>query len=494
MNQPTREPSTRWTELKLRTLFEQSADVQIQMFRLGEGGSSSDLLMIYSEGLCDSSQIGKVILPELTHAYRQTGFGPLQKGHVFGSLPLIAFEGDACEQSIVDAVFQGDLLVVFVETGTVYKLAICKRPSRTPDESSVEISIKGPRDGFVEDVTINIALIRKRIRSNSLCCESVILGSRTRTRVGLLYIRDIISPGILNEVRSRLENIKVDGIYSIGQLEEALSDVKYSLFPLLHFTGRPDFVVASLLAGRFIIIVDGNPMVLIGPATFALTLKSPEDIHFGFQYVSFSRLLRIASFWVSIVLPGFWVSLTAFHQDQIPFQLMATISVARIGIPFSAQVEMFLLLVLLEIFREAGIRLPSSIGQTLTVIGGLIIGDAAIRAGLVSPSVVVVGAITAVMGATLINQSMSSAVGIMRFAIFLVSSILGMYGLILGLILLVFYMSRLKSFGIPYFAPLSPPAFRDMTDAYLRVPWNKLRNRPSVLHPTDPDHQGNGGP
>jgi hypothetical protein len=483
-----------WTEPRLRLLFDRCSDVQMQHYRFAEHDPSSVLLMIYSDGLCDSSLIGKVVLPELNRAYEANGFEHLRHCRVYGALPLDALEEDTSEEQIMDAVFQGDLVIAFLETNALYKLNISRRPERTPEESTTEISIKGPKDGFVEDLTVNVALIRKRIRSNTLCCETSILGRRTRTKICLLYIRDILSPDTLKEIRARLGKIDVDGIYSIGQLEEALSDVNYSLFPLIDFTGRPDYAVSSLLAGRFVLIVDGNPLVLIAPATFALILKSPEDIHFNFQYVSFARLIRIFSFWMSLLLPGFWVALSAFHQDQIPFRLMATISVARIGLPLSAQMEMFLLLLLMEIFREAGVRLPSSIGQTLTVIGGLVIGDAAIRAGLVSPSVVVVGAITAVMGVTLVNQTLSTSVSVIRLGIFIASSIIGMYGLLLSLILLLFYMSRLKSFGVPYLAPLSPFIFKDLFKGFMRLPWSKMRNRPQALHPIDPDHKGKDDP
>ncbi|NOV01881.1 spore germination protein [Paenibacillus sp. LMG 31457] len=474
----------------LRQLFANCSDVQIQIYLFGEDDPSSTVMMIYAEGLCDAVQIGKIVLPELNIVYKENGFEYLQNGYALGSLPLISFDGEATEQEMTDCVFQGDLLLVFLASDAMYKLNICNRPQRTPDESSVEISIKGPKDGFVEDLSTNIALIRKRIRSNSLCCETTILGRRTRTKIGLMYIKDILAPNILLEVRSRLNKIDVDGIYSINQVEEALTDKKFSLFPITDFTGRPDYAVNCLLAGRFILIVDGNPLILIAPGNFSLIMKSPEDIHFSFQYVSFARLIRFFSFWISILLPGFWVALTAFHQDQIPFRLMATISVARIGLPLSAQMEMLTLLFLLEVFREAGVRLPSSIGQTLTVIGGLVIGDASIRAGLVSPSVVVVGAITAIMGATLVNQTLGTVVSVIRLFIFLASAIIGMYGLILGMILLVIHMSRIKSFGIPFLSPLSPPNYKDMFKSFLRFPWVKIVHRPQELHTIDSDHQG----
>ncbi|MFD0713311.1 spore germination protein [Paenibacillus sp. GCM10027626] len=470
-----------WTEQKLRQLFEKSSDVQIHMFH--------SLMLLYAEGLCDSSQLSKVIYPELNRIFQENKVESIVCEQLLGPLPIHRFEQET-EEEIIKSVFQGDLVILCTTENVLFKLHINNRPERSPEESSIEISIKGPRDGFVEDIAINVALIRKRIRSTSLCCEPFLLGKRTQTKVRLLYIDDILAPAILQEVRTRLNNIDVDGLFSINQLEEALGDIKYPLFPLLDSTGRPDFAVNSLLAGRFVIIIDGNPLVLVGPATLGLILKSPEDIHFSFQYISFARLIRLFSFWFAILLPGLWVALTAFHQDQIPFRLMATMAVSRLGLPLPAQLEMFVLLLLLEIFREAGVRLPSSIGQTLTVIGALVIGDAAIRSGFISPSVVVVGAITAVMGVTLVNQTLSTIVSVLRFSIFLLSSILGMYGLILGLILLLFYMARLRSFGVAYFVPLSPLNIKELPWAYLRLPWSWLKYRPESLNPTDPDHKG----
>ena len=483
----SRTPS--WNIHALKELFVRSSDVQLLEHHFTEADDSV-VWLIYAESLCDSKQLGTDILPELKEIYSSKGFANFTETNYYGTLPFIPFSQKASGEFIVESVFQGDLILFFPQTNSLFKLNICNVPGRKPEESSVEISIKGPKDGFTEEISMNIALIRKRIRSNSLCCETMILGRRTRTKVGIMYINDILSPQVLSEIRKRLKKIDVDGIYSIGQLEELLGDVKYSLFPLLDFSGRPDYAVASLLAGRFILLVDGNPFVLVAPAAFSLILKSPEDIHFNFQYVSFARLIRLLSFWLSAFLPGFWVSIAAFHQDQIPFRLMATISVSRLGLPFTAQIEMLILLILLEIFREAGVRLPTSIGQTLTVVGALVIGDASIRAGLVSPSVVVVGAVTALTGVTLVNQTLSTALSTIRLSVFIVCSVLGLYGFILSIILLTFYMSKLSSFGVPYLSPLSPPIPKDILKSFLRSPWSKLRGRPRVLNTVDPDHQG----
>ncbi|MBE9913941.1 spore germination protein [Paenibacillus donghaensis] len=482
--------NTVWTLKKMKDLFAQSVDVVINSYRLDKEAAASEVTLAYASGLADSSQISLVVLPELKKLFQETGLNITQDNEICGILPLVELQEPVSAQEIEDMVFVGGLVLLIPLTNKLFFMDIGSAPKRSPEESTVEISIKGPKDGFTEDLITNVALIRKRIRSNSLCCEQLILGRRTRTRVALMYFNDIISPKILQEVKKRLNNIDVDGLYTINQLEEMLSDSKYSLLPLVDFTGRPDYAVACLLNGRFIIVVDGNPMVLIGPGALSLLMKSPEDVHFNYIYISFVRIIRGISLLISTILPSFWVALVAFHQDQIPFRLMATISVTRLGLPLSAQMELFLLLILLEIFREAGIRLPSSIGQTLTVIGGLIIGDAAIRAGLVSPSSVVVGAITAVAGATLVNQTLSSVISVVRLALFFLSSVLGMYGMILGIILLLIYMSKLRTFGVPYLSPLSPLVAKDILKSIMRAPWKLLRKKPSVLSTVDSDHQG----
>jgi len=479
-----------WSLDRLQALYMNSDDVIIRNFQLN-ADEQSEIAFIFCEGLTDTVQLGKTIMPELEEMYKvMKGFSALNSSSLYGALPMLPVNPGVTAEKLSEWLFEGYLIMLFPTSGSLFRMNINNRPERSPEESSTEISIKGPKDGFVESLSMNVALIRKRVRSQSLCFESCVIGRRTKTKVGILYFNDILDPNLLIELRKRLNKIDIDGLYSIHQLEEALSDDKLSIFPLLDYTGRPDKAVSTLLSGRFVIIVDGNPHVLIGPANFTLLIDSPEDIHFNFQYVTFARLIRLLSFIVSIILPGTWVALSAFHPDQIPFRLMATIASARIGLPFSGQVELLILILMLEMFREAGVRLPSTIGQTLTVVGGLIIGDAAIRAGLVSPSVVVVGAITAVSGVTLVNQSLSGAVSVIRLIIFFFASFLGMYGLVISIILLIGYMSRLSSFGVPFLAPLSPPVFRDLVSVIFRLPSSMQKKRPQALHTIDKDRQG----
>ncbi|MFD0590117.1 spore germination protein [Paenibacillus sp. GCM10027627] len=484
------EEQYRWTESQIKKIFAGSADVLIQACCYGNDREAAPpVIMVYAEGLSHSTDIGRYILPEVSRLY---GEGGLSQGPLLGLskvLPISPLH-QLTDEKLTEVVFNGDLLLLFTETGEACSINISDKPTRTPFESSTEISVKGPRDGFVEDVTVNVALIRKRLRSPSLHVEYMTLGARTKTRIGLLYFYDIVNPAILKGIKTKLNQIDVDGILSISHLEEMMTDSKFKLLPIMDFTGRPDFAVNSLLSGRLVIIVDGLPMVLIAPAGISLILKSPEDAHFNYAYVSFARVIRGISLFLSIFLPAIWVALMSFHQDQIPFRMMATISITRLGLPLSSHMEMFLLLMLLEIFREAGVRLPSAIGQTLTSIGGLIIGDAAIRAGLVSPSVVVVGAITAVSGVTLVNQTLSTQVSIMRFFFFVLSAIFGMYGVILGMVLLIGYMASLRPFGLPYLAPLSPLNPKELLLSFFRMPWSMMKKRPVALNTVDSDKGG----
>lgn len=476
----------RWTEMKLKELFHGCGDVIFQPCQFG-GASDVQVVLVYAEGLAHAVEIGEYVLPELSRLFEEGGMEeqPIEK--LTSVLPIARAEQKP--EKLVEIVFQGDLLLLFVASGEVGSIGIADKPTRQPSESNTEISVKGPRDGFVEDLTINVALIRKRLRSASLQVEYQLLGRRSRTRIALLYFRDILNPSILEEMKQRLSGIDVEAILSLSQLEEYLSDSKFKLLPVVDFTGRPDYVTNSLLSGRIVVIVDGLPMVLIAPAGLSLILKSPEDIHFNYTYVSFARIIRGVSLFLSIFLPAIWVALMSFHPDQIPYRMMATISMTRMGIPLSSHMEMLLLLMLLEIFREAGVRLPSAIGQTLTSIGGLIIGDAAIRAGLVSPSVVVIGAITAVSGVTLVNQTLSTQVSLLRFFFFLLSALLGLSGVILGMVLLLGYMGSLKPFGVPYLAPLSPLNFKQVIISFLRVPWTKMQRRPKALETVDSTNQ-----
>ncbi|MEF2247842.1 MULTISPECIES: spore germination protein [unclassified Paenibacillus] len=470
----------KWNEETIKQLFGFSADIAIQTCFYGSNQQFKGIL-IYCIGLVDLKQINDVILPQLNKML--INFEQIDDS--FTETPLLQLHSIKEGQDLLHHLFEGNMIIIFEEQQQLYSVDVANIPGRTPEESNTEVSIKGPRDGFTEELSTNIALIRKRLKTPSLYHEQFRVGRRSQTKVSLLYLYDVARPEVIDEVRKRIEKIDIDGLLSNEQLEEGLADYSHSLFPLFDYIGRPDHVCSSLLRGRFVILIDGSPMAIIAPINLTALLKSPEDMHMPFYYVALERFFRLIGISISIFAPGLWVALTAYDMDQLPFQLLATVSNARVGLPLSSPMEAFLILGLFEIFREAGVRLPKAVGETVTVVGGLIVGDAAIRAGLTSPTMLFVAAITAVATFTLVNQSLSGTVSVFRLFILVCSSVFGMYGFCIALLALVTYVSRLESFGLPYLAPLSPLSLRDLLPALLIIPRDNMNKRPEILHTND---------
>jgi len=470
--------------------FERCMDVKFHTFAFSADDEVSTVMLVFCEGMSDSQHmIHEVVLPRLQRFHDDYGFCSVEQLEQSSQLQLERLSDHDWQREATMHVFEGKLLLFIPKLQYLCSLDIAKLPARKPEESNVEVSVRGAKDCFVEEVATNAALIRKRLKSSSLAYEQIVLGERTQTRIGLMYMYDIAHPEVIREVKQRLQKITIAGVFSATELEEMIEPT-WSLFPLMAYTGRPDFAVNCLMNGRFVLLVDGTPAALIGPANLMLLIKTPEDIHFTALSSTFGQMLRLLGFFVSLLLPAFWICLLSFHQDQLPFYLLATLTINRLGIPFSSGLEMFLALIFLEMLREAGVHLPTSIGSTLTVVGGLILGDAAIRAGILSPGIVVIGAITHVFSATLTNQALGGTVSVMRFLLYILSCLFGLYGFFLGIFLLLVHLASLQSFGVPYLAPMSPPYFRDLPHALIRLPLIWKKKRPKMLHTTDDTAQG----
>lgn len=472
-------------ERRFRDMFVRSEDVSIESVRFGPEKHAHKIVLMYCGGMADSSQIQMTVLPSLQNMLEHAEMVTPEWIETNNTLLLRRVEDADWQQSFMLRLYSGELALFFESSALLYTANIAMPPNRKPEESSTEVSVKGPKDAFTEDLTTNLALVRKRLLTLSLCCEKFIVGRRSHTSVALLYIGDIANPGLVGEVRARLEKLDIDGLISSGQLEESLAGTGFSIFPLLDYIGRPDYVADVLLQGRVSVMVDGSPMALIAPANLNLILKSPEDVHFPSYYVAVERMLRFIGLAIAIFFPGFYVAVTAYNFDQIPFPLLATIASVRLGLPLSGPMDFFLMLGLFELFREAGVRLPKPVGQTVAVVGGLIIGDAAIRAGITGPATLVAVAVSTVSMFTLVNQSMAGSVTLLRILILILSTLFGMFGFVFSVISLVLYLSTLESFGVPYLSPLSPPSFRDLLSALKYKKWKIARRRPEALKPID---------
>jgi spore germination protein KA len=458
-------------EEMIKGIFYKSADVK---FLKIDFETVNYILVFYCEQISNFHQSRELLLKNIYSAFDYKNSENLTPVKIGSMLHMKMLENKITADQIESKIFNGSLLVFVEKFQVIYELEMFSPPSRDPEESNDELSIRGPRDGFTEEIRTNVALIRKRLKTNSLHYEKFVLGKTTKTKIGILYIEDKANNNLVNSVKKRLSNLDIDGIYTSSQLEEMLSDSKYSLFPLLGYTGRPDYATQCLLNGRIVIITDGSPSVLIAPANLTFILKSAEEKELSFWNTSWGRILRLATMIISMILPGFWISIVAFHQNYLPFPLLASINTQRLGIPLTVQLEMFLVLFLFEIFKEAGTRMPKQIGSSVTVIGGIIIGDAAIRSGLASASLILIASISAIAAFTIINQVLSGAISILRIIILLLSSLFGAYGFFLSVFGIILYLSSLTSFGIPYLAPLESGSIFEISKSILKLPWTVL--------------------
>lgn len=469
----------------LNQYFRHSVDVKIRKFDAGSE-HNHPITLVYCEPMTDIKQLNDVVLPRLADLFREHADPGIEAISRNRFLPLNPIEEPDLLHHLSLQVYSGKLAIYFEEKQAFFSLDISSPPGRNPEEASTEAAVKGSRDGFTENLTTNIGLIRKRLRTPSLCVEEILKGTRGESRIALFYIQDIINPEILEEARARLNGIDTDAIIGTSFIESIVTGSKMrSIFPLTDYSGRPDYVCDALLAGRFAVLVDGNPIATVAPVTLMNLLISPEDSNTPFYIVSVQKALRIFGLMIGLFLPGFYVALTSFNLEQIPVPLLATISNSRHGLPFPVPFETFIMLFLFEIFNEAGRRLPQAIGQTITVVGGLIIGDAAIRAGITSPTIIVAVAIAIVASSTLENQTLSGTAAHLRIAIMLLSSIFGMFGFLISFIGLVLYLSSLESYGVPYLSPNSPFVKSDFTEAVLKKPSDSIKKRPRTLRPLD---------
>jgi len=371
-------------------------------------------------------------------------------------------------------------------TGRIWVADTSGRPGRAVEEPQSETGVRVPREGFTEMLETNLALVRTRIRHPHLRVEIRRVGSRSRTRLALIYVEGVAEPDLVEVVRRRLEGVTIDSVLESGYVEEFIEDSPYSPFPQTLRTERPDVVAANVLEGHFAILVDGTPFALIGPVTFWQLLTVEEDYYERFIIGSLLRVLRIGAFLISLMLPGLYVAVTTHHQEMIPTDLLLSIAAAREGVPFPALVEALVMELNFELLREAGLRLPRAVGSAVSIVGALVLGQAAISASLVSPAMVIVVAITAIGSFATPVFSMAIAARIIRFGFVLAAAVMGLFGVQAVAVLVLVHLCALRSFGVPYLAPVAPTVLGDWRDLILRAPWWAMRGRPRFLGPPDP--------
>jgi len=390
-------------------------------------------------------------------------------------------------EQVVDGCMSGET-VLFID-GLNEALAISTQgwESRGVTEPKTEAVVRGPREGFTETLRTNTSQLRRKIRNHNLLMETIQLGQKTNTDVCIAYLNGIANPRLVEEVRRRLKRINTDSILESGYIEQFIEDGPFSPFSTIANSEKPDVVAAKILEGRVAILVDGTPMVLTVPMVFIESFQTSEDYYSRPYYVSVIRIIRFMAFFITILAPAAYVAVTTFHQEMIPTSLLITMAAAREGTPFPAVVEALLMGLVYEILREAGIRLPRPVGSAISIVGALVIGEAAVSAGLIGAPMVIVIAITAI--ASFVVPAQSDLAALLRILLTIFAGVLGAFGIIIVLLGTLVHLSALRSFGTPFLSPLAPLSFGDLKDVFIRAPIWAMLNRPRTIGWHDPQRQ-----
>ncbi len=363
-------------------------------------------------------------------------------------------------------------------------------PMMSVGESKNEKVLRGSREGFAESVKTNTALVRKRMKNNSLKVKEKIIGVRTNTMVNVLYVDGLARQSVLDEVERRLNQIHVDGISDSGIIEQLTEEKVHSPFPQYQTTERPDKAVMELLNGRVIILVDNTPVALILPTNYNSFFQTADDYYNRYGVVSFARIIRYIAAFISVTLPAFYLAVVNFNPEILPTPLLLAFYEARQSVPFPALIEVLLMELSFELLREAGIRIPGPMGSTIGIVGGLIIGQAAVTAKLVSPVIVIVVAVTALASFAIPNEELSGAFRLIKYFQIIVTSVFGVFGIIITWILTVSHLSRMKSFKFPYLMPMASGDINgneDKKDLFIRFPLHLLKKKKIYARPEERD-------
>ncbi|BCU82189.1 spore germination protein [Polycladomyces abyssicola] len=474
-------------------LLGDSADVISRVFTI-QYAPDRKAAVLYIDGLVNMAIVDQFILHPLmvegerlkvkTDLWQMVNESLVQTGEMKQSTKM---------QEIVNGLLSGDT-ILFVD-GSDTGLIIGTRgwEKRGVSEPRAEAVIRGPREGLTETIRINTSMIRRRLKDPDLRLKNYMVGKRTKTNVSLFYIEGVADPKVVQEVEKRIQNIQIDGVLESGYIEELIQDQIWTPFPQLQNTERPDAVVGHLLEGKVAILVDGTPNTLIAPAVFTQFYYSPEDYYERYLITSFLRMIRLLSLFIAMLLPALYIAFVSFHPEMIPSKLAIAMAAGRATVPFPSIVEALIMETSVEVLREASIRLPGPIGPTIGIVGALVIGDAAVSAGLVSPAMVIIVGLTTISSYANPYYNAAISLRLIRFPLMIVAATLGLYGITLALMLILLHLVQLKSFGVPYLAPFSPVNWTDMKDTLIRVPWQWMKDRPKLMKPGDTQRQEEGG-
>ncbi|OME86566.1 spore germination protein [Paenibacillus sp. FSL A5-0031] len=468
---------------RIKEIFSDTSDLVIRNLTIKQ--TTEQAALIYIDGLTDGAAINSDVLRPLQLDSSEGKPGD----ELMMTIGQIVPETDWYQIEI--AILHGKSILFVSGRETAYVLGTSGWPQRAIEDPQMEASLKGAHQGFVETSGQNIAMIRRYIPNRELKMKRLIVGRRGQTSVTIIYLEDVMNPQLLNDLKDRIQKIDVDVILNTGELAELIEDNPFSLFPQFVLTERPDSAASQILQGRCVVIVDRSPSVLVAPVSFYSYFQSIDDYSTRWSIATFLRLLRMFAFITATFLPAFYIAVVSFHIEIIPMKLLLTLGESRGQVPFPPFVEAIIMEITLEMLREAGVRLPAPVGQTVGIVGGIVLGQAVVQAGLISNVMVIVVAFTAISSFILPNYDMVAAVRLIRFMLMILSSLFGFVGIIVGLMTMIAHLLTLKSLGMPYGSPLAPLRFSDLKDTLIRAPLWLMEKRPKNALPLQEKRQTN---
>ena len=468
----------RENEAYIRKRCENCADILIRPMRLGDG-PKVDCLMVYIEVAVSNMMLDDSALGKMVNHFWEVSPEHIQEFVKNNSLGIADMKKLPDMEAAFAALLAGNAIFFMDGYDQAMKISSKGYPNMGVSEAETEKVIRGSREGFSDAVKTNSALVRKRIRDTRLKVEEMTVGTRSQTMVQILYIDDLVHEELLEELKNRMEEYEIDGILDSGMLEQLTEEPWYSPFPQYQTTERPDRAAQELLNGKIVVICDNSPYALILPSSFSGFMESSEDWYHHFEMASFLRALRYLALMAATLLPGLYLAVIRFHTQILPANLILSFAEAREGVPFSSVVELVFLELAFELIREAGVRIPGSLGSTIGIVGGLIVGQAAVTANLVSPIVVMIVALTALGSMVIPNEEFASAFRLLKYMFLFLGGYLGIYGIVLGIYLTVAHLAGLLSFGMPYLMPfVKREDAGGAGEGILRPPFLKRTRRP----------------
>jgi spore germination protein KA len=477
----------------IKTIFDRFSDIVYREFTIGGGQES---VIIFLDGLVNMKLVDSDILHPLMNADKisEPHNHPKRMIQVLQDQLISAASLSWGEKidDIVNHVLSGDTVLLVDGMNQALLVSVRDEEKRAISEPVTEPAIRGPRDGFTEVLRTNTSLIRRRLKTPQLKMEAMQVGRLSKTEIVLTYLDGIAADSLVAEVKERISKIKIDAILESGYIEEFILDSPYSIFPQLQYTERPDKVTAYLLEGHVGILVDNTPFVLIAPSTFFQFIQASEDYYQNYIVASFTRWIRYLFLIISLMLPSLYIAVLTFHQEMMPSKLLLSMASSRETIPFPTLIEVFVMEIIFEGLREAGVRLPRLAGSAVSIVGAIVIGQVAIQANIVSAPTVIIVSTTGIASFVIPSFNQSTAIRLLRFPLMMISGFLGLYGILLMLLVILIHMARLRSFGVPYLAPMAPMHTQGLQDVLIRSPWWLMIKRPKEIAKGNRHHMEEG--